>query len=103
MRLEALDNNIVGEHQSVTFECAVESYPAPVIKWIFPRTNTILNKDDNVFKSNYTITKTECLQTGPYRCQATNVIDAVFTNAFSETDLFVLCKYNRQLYINHYI
>ncbi|CAC5371807.1 unnamed protein product [Mytilus coruscus] len=92
LRLQTLISNTIEEHQPVTFQCEVDSYPAPDITWIFSRTNTLLFKDEHVFKSNYTVPKTMCLQTGSYRCQGSNVIDAVLVNAYREIDLFVLCS-----------
>lgn len=90
--LQVLKSNTVDEHQPATFQCEVDSYPAPDIAWLFNKTKTVLKTDVNVFKSNYTVPKTNCFQTGSYRCQASNVIDAMVVNAFSETNLFVLCK-----------
>ena len=94
LRLQAFKSNTVDEHQSVTFQCEVDSYPAPGITWIHSTTGTLLNKVEMVFKSNYTILKTDCLQTGTYRCQASNVIGDRLKNVYAEIDLFVLCKYN---------
>lgn len=78
----------------MNFRCDVNGYPVPDISWIFSKTNTLLQTDENVFKSNYVITKANCLHTGPYLCMGSNVIGGELGNAFSEIDLFVLCKYN---------
>ncbi|XP_076109577.1 peroxidasin homolog [Mytilus galloprovincialis] len=92
LRLEILNGNTVDERQSVDFLCEVNGYPVPDISWILSSTNTVLKKDEHVFKSNYLIPKANCLHTGSYRCQGINVIDGELVNAFSEIDLFVLCS-----------
>ncbi|CAG2238298.1 unnamed protein product [Mytilus edulis] len=92
LRLQASNGNMVDEHQSVTFQCEVDSNPAPDITWIHSTTGTLLNKVEKVFKSNFTILKTECLQTGTYRCQASNVIGDMSKTVYAEIDLFVLCS-----------
>ncbi|CAG2244369.1 CD113 [Mytilus edulis] len=94
LRLQASNGNMVDEHQSVTFQCEVDSNPAPDITWIHSTTGTLLNKVEKVFKSNFTILKTECLQTGTYRCQASNVIGDMSKTVYAEIDLYVLCEYN---------
>lgn len=93
LQLEVLTGNTVNENQSVNFRCDVNGYPVPDISWLFSTTNTLLKKEDNVFKSNYVIPKVNCLHTGTYRCQGSNVIDGGLLSAFREIDLFVLCKY----------
>ncbi|XP_063416835.1 cell adhesion molecule DSCAM-like [Mytilus trossulus] len=92
LRLQALNSNTVDEHQSVTFQCEVDSYPAPDITWVHSITGTLLKKVKKVFKSNFTILKTECLQTGTYRCQTSNVIGDMLKTVYAEIDLFVLCS-----------
>lgn len=93
LRLEILNGNTVDEQQSVDFLCEVNGYPVPDISWILSSNNTVLKKDEHVFKSNYLIPKANCLHTGSYRCQGINVIDGELVNAFSDIDLFVLCEY----------
>ncbi|VDI07996.1 Hypothetical predicted protein, partial [Mytilus galloprovincialis] len=92
LQLEVLTGNTVDENQSVYFRCDVNGYPVPNISWIFSTTNTLLKKEENVFKSNYVIPKANCFHTGTYRCQGSNVIDGGLSSAFSEIDLFVLCS-----------
>lgn len=77
----------------MTLQCGVDSNPVPDIQWTYSVTNIILQTDEHVYESNYTIPKTNCLQTGSYRCQASNVIDKILVKAQEEIILYVLCKY----------
>ncbi|XP_063442433.1 hemicentin-1-like [Mytilus trossulus] len=92
LKLEILNSNTVDEQHSVNFLCEVNGYPVPDISWILSSTNTLLKKDEHTFKSNYVIPKANCLHTGTYRCQGSNVIEGELVNAFREINLFVLCR-----------
>ena len=92
LRLEIYKSNTVNESESAIFQCNVDSNPASKVTWISTRTGKVLQTDPNVLKSNYTINRTKCTQTGTYMCQTTNTFNGVMGMANKTIDLYVLCK-----------
>lgn len=86
--LIALTGNVLAEHQSVTLQCNIDSYPLSDVTWLFSRTYTKLKNDFDVQQSNYTVKEADCLQTGIYQCNASNVIG----NYLQDVELFVNCS-----------
>jgi hypothetical protein len=92
IRLEIHKSNTVNESESAIFQCNVDSNPASNIRWTSTRSGKVLQTDPNVLKSNYTINRANCYQTGTYMCQATNTFNGVMGMTNTTIDLYVLCK-----------
>lgn len=90
--LSVIDTNEIVEHETATIQCIVESNPLSNVEWTF-KNDTVYKDTSGVFKSNYTIQRAKCVDTGMYMCTATNIINMESYSDKQVVQLSVKCKY----------
>ncbi|CAC5361504.1 unnamed protein product [Mytilus coruscus] len=93
-KLEILNGSKFSENQRATLRCQVTGNPLPNVTWYFisKETKQILQKQDGIVDSNYTINTTNCLHTGIYECSAQNTVNGAKVTNSMQTELYVTCS-----------
>ncbi|CAC5359257.1 unnamed protein product [Mytilus coruscus] len=93
-KLEILNGSKFSENQRATLRCQVTGNPLPNVTWYFisKETKQILQRQDGIVDSSYTINTTTCLHTGIYECSAQNTVNGEKVTNSMQTELYVTCS-----------
>ncbi|XP_052074119.1 hemicentin-1-like [Mytilus californianus] len=92
-KLEILNGSTFSENQRAILRCQVTGNPLPNVTWYFisNETKTILQRQDGIVDSSYTINTTNCLHTGIYECSTQNTVHWTKVTNSKQSELYVTC------------
>ncbi|CAC5377909.1 HMCN [Mytilus coruscus] len=93
-KVEVLNGPTFSENRTAVLRCQVTGNPLPNVTWYFKSNETkqILQRQNRIIDSNYTINTTNCLHTGIYECSTQNTVNGTKVTNSKQTELKVTCS-----------
>ncbi|CAC5367820.1 unnamed protein product [Mytilus coruscus] len=92
--VNVLNDSTFSENLTAILRCQVTGNPLPNVTWYFisNETKQILQRQDRIVESSYTINTTNCLHTGIYECTTEKIVNGTKVTNSKQTELKVTCS-----------